>query len=154
MKEYINKQLEEQIGKMIADLAQGNFNQIEQRFGAVENFILRDEKLFLNGIHDEEKSREKEMEEMWKKFVKTIETALEQENTDDKVLGLVQAFNEQQATEQAAIEKYFNDIVESVVSYKRNVIDKGSNHKVEKPHSNPDATPRSTDDMNDFLDKK
>lgn len=146
MKEYVNKQLEEQIGKLIDDIAQGNFSQVEQRFGAVENFILRDEKTFLNGIHNEEKSREKEMKEIREKFIKTIEIALEHEATDDKVMGIVQAFDTLQGTEQTIMQKYINDLVESVVSYKRKMDNDG------KPIVNP--APKSTDDMNTFLDKK
>ena len=150
MKEYVSKQLEEQIGKMIDDIAQGNFSQVEQRFGAVESFILQDEKRFIDGIRNDEKTREKEMKEIREKFVKAIEVSLEHESTDDKVMGIVQAFDTLQGTEQTIMGKYINDLVESVVSYKREIID-----GKDKPTDNPaeKTTPRSTDDMDEFLKK-
>ena len=133
MKEYISNQLEEQIGKMIDDLAQGNLNQVEQRFGAVEKFILQDEKMFNDGIRKDSEQREKEMKELYEKFIKVVEKALENESVNDKVLGVVQACSTLQQTEQTVIQKYINDLVESVVSYKRNVVDKGNDgHSSEK----------------------
>ena len=147
MKEYIKEQLEEQIGKMIDDFASGDFNQVEQRFGAVENFILRDEKTFIEGIRDEEKEREKQMREIREKFIKAIETALEHETTDDKVVAIVQAFDTLHGTEQAVMSKYINDLVESVVSYKRKILDNDG-----KPVSRPPI--KTPDEIDSFLDKK
>jgi len=147
MKEYINKQLEEQIGKMIDDLAQGNFNQVEQRFEVVKNFVLCDEKTFIDEVQNEEKAREDEMETIREDFVKAIETALEHKTTDDKVLSIVQAFDTLHGTEQTMMGKYINDLVESIVSYKRKIIDNDS-----RPTTKADEKP--TDDMDKFLDKQ
>ena len=149
MKEYVGKQLEEQIGKMINALAEGDAAQVESRFGAVVEFYLKDEKEFTDRIPDNEKKRDKKIEEMKEKFVKALETALEHEVLDDKVKHAVQCYHALEDTQQRTISEYFNDLVESVVSYKRNVLDRSDGKMV-------DAKPvvGSTDDMDEFLDAK
>jgi len=159
MKGYIVGQLEEQIGKMVNDLAEGNVAQVERRFGAVEKFVLCDEKKFIDGIRDEERVREKEMGEIREKFVKAIERALENKTVDDKVIGIAQAFEALQSTEQAVMGKYVNDLVESVVSYKRNVIDKDNDgHSSSGGERVVDFVPvkdkSKSDEIDKLLDKK
>ena len=152
MNENIKNELCEQVGKIINDFAEGNLEQVDRRFGAIEQHILNNEKTFIDAVHDEEKTREKEMAGKREEFVKAIEKALEHETTDDKVLNLVQAFDALQQTEQAVLNKYFNDIVKSVVSYRNKILNNGSNQKADESH-NPTTT-RSTDEINKFLDKK
>lgn len=143
MKEYITKQLEEQIGKMEDDFVEEKYTQVGRRFGYVTKNILKDEKEFIDGIPINEKIREKKIEEVEESLAKDTETALEQETTHDKALGIIQAFNVVQAKEQMIMDEYFNDLVESVVSYKR------------KMENNGKATTKNpTDDMEKFLNKK
>jgi len=142
MKEYINKQLEEQMGKMIDDLAHGNLEQIEKTFDTIQKFVLCDEKTFINGVKEEDEAREKEMVSIRKDFIKSVEKALEQDSMESKFAGVIQAFGTLQGAEQEAMGKYFNDLVQSVVSYKK-LLDKGS--KLE-------ASP--TDKIDELLSKK
>ena len=152
MNEYIKNQLNEQVGKMINDFAEGNLEQVDRRFGAIEKYILNNEKTFIDAVQNEVSVREDKMVSKREEFIKAIEKALEHENIDDKVLNIVQAFDALQQTEQAFMNKYFNDIVTSVVSY-RNMLNKGSSQKAEETQPNITAS-RSTGDMNKFLDKK
>jgi len=143
MKEYVNKQLEEHIGKMIDDLAHGNLEQIERTFDVVQKFILQDETVFINGVKKEEETREKEMVSIRDKFVKAVEKVSDHDTTDEKFASVIQAFKELQESEQVAMSKYFNDIVESVVSYKRKYLDNDG-----KPVKEP------TDEIDKLLNKK
>ena len=156
MKGYISKQLEEQIGKMINDLAEGNVAQVENRFGAVEKFVLCDEKKFIDGIpHDMEK-RDKKLEEMKENFIKTLEKALEHENLDDKVNHAIQCYHTLDQTQQGIMGEFFTDLVQSVVSYKRNVVDKDHNAGSGSIGKVVDFEPvkDSSDEIDKVLDKK
>lgn len=151
MKEYVNKQLEEQIGKMIDDLAHGNLEQIERTFDVVQNFILHDETVFINGVKKKKETREKEMVSIRDKFVKAVEKVLDHDTTDEKFASVIQAFKELQESEQVAMSKYFNDLVESVVSYKRKM-DNDDKPLMKSPDGSKPVT--DEDDIDKLLNKK
>jgi len=153
MKEYIRKQLDDQVGRIVNEYAEGNLEAVERRFGAVENFVMVDEKEFLHGIRDDEKVLKKEMDKIKETFIKGIETALEHKEMDEQVMHAFQAYETIQGAEQALMGKYGHDLVESLVTYQRAL---DNNKYVATEHKSYDtpAEGKLTDDMNKFLNEK
>lgn len=152
MKEYIRKQLDDQIRKIVTEYGDGNLEAVERRFGAVSSFVLQDEKDFIHGIRDDEKTLKKEMGSLKDDFVKGIEEALEQGKVDDRVAYAFHAYEVLQASEQALMGKYGHGLVESLVTYARSL--DTNNKSVATVHKSYDTLHTPTDEIDKVLEKR
>jgi len=148
MNEHISKQLEEQVNKLIDDLVKEDFNQISMRCEAVNRFILKGDGVFEAGVKADKEKLDSDILKARKKCMENIETVLDQvkgaDNQYDAVLNAVNTFH---VEEQQKTIEYLFECINSISSYKHNVIDKD-----DKPSGEQSVEP--TDDIDKFLKDK
>ena len=103
-------------GILDANMA-GRFEQVEYIYDGIRNYILKENKDFIDGTVSDEKKYKQDTQRLLETYVKQIETALDGKNSEDKIntiTSLLTALNNDYAN---ISQKYIGECIHSVVSY-------------------------------------